>query len=820
MNIATSIHKQIAAPQKCFHCGEDCVDDNIVLEEKDFCCEGCLIVYQLLIDNNLDAYYKLEKTPGSTINKDQNYQQYAYLDLKEAKEQLFDFYENGLAKITFAIPKIHCSSCVYLLENLPKLHHGVQSVMVDFIKREASVTFYESTSEQSPERLTISLRKLVELLVRIGYTPDLSQRKNNNSKRIYSNSNLGFKIGLAGFCFGNIMMLSFPEYFSIDEFALKEYEPFFGGLNLLLSLPVLLYCAQDYFISAWGNLKQRMIGIDVPIVLGIIAFFGRSAYEILSQTGAGYMDSFAGLIFFLLVGKWYQSKTYQALSFERDYTSYFPIATTQIEEDKTEKQVLIQNLEEGAIIKIRNQEIIPADSQLLSANASIDYSFVTGESNAISKLEGDKIFAGGRQLGGSILLKITKKVNQSYFTQLWNQRVFEKEKTVVLSKTVDTISRYFTIAILMIAFSTLTYWLLVDSSLAVMAFSSVLIIACPCALALTAPFTFGNTLRLLGREGLYLKNALTVEQLSGITDIIFDKTGTLTTTNATDISFVGTPLSEDLLLMVQSTVQHSTHPLSQMLFAQFDNNKNLLEVNYYKEYEGKGLEATIQGKILRVGSASFVGLETVSKEVLASQVYICYNNQQLGYFNIKKQYRKDLEKVLLNLGIDFNLHLLSGDNDSEKAQLEHLFKGIDNMRFYQAPIDKLNYVKTLQEEGKKVLMVGDGLNDAGALQQAEVGIAISNDVYSFSPASDGILDAKKFEFLDRYIAISKASLKIVKASFKLSLMYNSFGLYFAVQALLTPLIAAVLMPMSSITIISFVTLASTLTVRHYINKVE
>ncbi|WP_407655355.1 heavy metal translocating P-type ATPase [Aureispira anguillae] len=554
-----------------------------------------------------------------------------------------------------------------------------------------------------------------------------------------------------------------------------------------------------------------MLGIDIPIVLGIIALFGRSTYEIFTQTGAGYMDSFAGLIFFLLIGKWYQSKTYQSLSFERDYTSYFPIATTRVQSNGEEEQVLIQKLQKEDVIKIRNQEIIPADSVLLSDKAAIDYSFVSGESDCITKVDGDKIYAGGRQMGEAILLKITKEVNQSYFTQLWNQHVFKEEKALLLSKTVQAISRYFTVGILTIALATLGYWLWADSTLALMAFSSVLIIACPCALALSAPFAFGNILRLFGKDGLFLKNALTVEQLADVTDIIFDKTGTLTTNNTANIQFIGANLTKATYHKIQALAENSTHPLSQMLsgyiqkLPHFEAGKTL-EVSDFEEINGQGIAAWVDGQYIKMGSANFVGIGTSDSGHTATQVHICVDGNDLGYFNIEKQYRTDLDQVLNSLSQKFDLHLLSGDNDADRSYLEQFFQQKDRLHFQQKPLDKLNYVKELQTAGRKILMVGDGLNDAGALRQADVGIAISNDVHSFSPASDGILDAQKFGALSHYLFVAKKSLWVVKASFILSLLYNGVGLFFAVQGLLTPLIAAILMPLSSISVVIFATI--------------
>lgn len=789
----------------CYHCGENCETEIIVIEDKYFCCDGCRLVYELLSEHNLDAYYQLEKQPGNSIKTSTKKAEYAYLDLPEVQETLLDFREKDCAKITIAIPSIHCSSCVYLLENLPRLNAGAKAVMVDFIKREAVITFDEQV---------LSLRALIELLDQLGYAPDLS-KKGSNQLADKRNKTLAFKIGLAGFCFGNIMLLSFPEYFILKEGDLAEYQLFFGVLNFFLALPVLLYCAQDYFIGVKASWQQKMIGIDVPIVMGLIALFGRSTYEIFTQTGAGYMDSFAGLVFFLLIGKWYQSKTYQSLAFERDYTAYFPMATTRVSENGEEEQTMIEQLQKGDVIKIRSQEIIPADSILLSDHASIDYSFVSGESDVIVKTNGDKIYAGGRQLKEAILLKITKAVNQSYFTRLWNQPIFQEKKETLFSQTIQSVSRFFTLGILSIALITLGYWLWVDSAVALIAFSSVLIIACPCALALSAPFAFGNVLRLFGRDGLFLKNALVVEQLAGVTDIIFDKTGTLTTNKTTNIQFVGGGLGKQDYAIMQALVQNSTHPLSQMISNYIQQLvthpvREQLQVIGFKETSGKGIEGWIAGKHVKIGSASFVGLTAIKDKALTSYVYVCYDNKNLGCFTIQKKYREGIKAVLKNLEKDYYLHLLSGDNASDKLYLEQFFAQENSLHFGQAPLDKFDYVRSLQREGRKVLMIGDGLNDAGALRQADVGIAISNDVHSFSPASDGILDAKQFNLLNHYLNVSQKSLWVIKASVLLSLLYNTVGLFFAVQGLLTPLIAAILMPLSSISVVIFTTVLTSL----------
>ena len=467
---------------KCIHCGEDCGANPVVWAGMNFCCNGCKTVFQLLNDNKLYKYYDIEETPGIKVDQPDYGSKYAYLDNEEIKSQLLDFTEGEISKVTLYVPGIHCSSCIWLLENLYTLNKSVVNSSVNFVKKKVYITFKQSA---------LSLRQLVELLVSIHYIPLITL--DNLDKKSDSNANktLLYKIGVAGFAFGNTMLFSFPEYIPGKELLSADFKLAFGWLNIIIALPVFLYSASDYMLSAYKNLVKKIMNIDLPISIGIITIFFESMYEILSRTGSGYMDSLTGLVFFLLVGKWYQSKTYQALSFERDYKSYFPVAVTKINQEK-EESIPLKNIQVKDRILVRNQELIPADSVLMKGEASIDYSFVTGEATPVRKEIGEELFAGGRQMGHAIELDVIKEVNQSHLTQLWNQESNETSATLNLQDLIDRVSKYFTIVVLSISMIAGIYWLWMDSSLAIFAFTSVLIVACPCALALSIPFSFGN----------------------------------------------------------------------------------------------------------------------------------------------------------------------------------------------------------------------------------------------------------------------------------------------------------------------------------------
>ncbi len=514
-----------------------------------FCCNGCKTVYQLLNESKLFKYYDLEQNPGIKEETTGFGNKYEFLDKEEIRDKLISFSEGGISKVKFFVPVIHCASCIWLLEKLHVLHPGIKHSFVNFSRKEVDITFDESS---------ITLRQVVELLSSIHYIPDLSLSLSNKNEDSPSYKKLLYKIGVAGFVFINVMTYSLPAYFNGEPLE-SNLQSLFSLLSYILVIPVVFYSGSDYFVSSVKSILKKNISIDLPIALGITVLFLVSSYEILFAGGSGYCDSLSGLIFFLLVGKWYQGKTYKALSFDRNYKSYFPIAVTKINK-QIEESVLLEQIVAGDELIIRNKELIPADCVLLEGTGQIDYSFVTGESNPVMKKEGEFIYAGGRQLGGLVHIRVEKEVSQSHLTKLWNQdRTYQKPSDSLKSLS-DTISKYFTLVIITIAVLGFAWWMVKgDPRTAIFVFTAVLIVACPCALALSIPFTFGNTMRVFGKNGLYIKNTSVIERLSHIDTVVFDKTGTLTRPNENSITWSGRALSEEEKNGVYSLARQSTH---------------------------------------------------------------------------------------------------------------------------------------------------------------------------------------------------------------------------------------------------------------------
>jgi Cu+-exporting ATPase len=745
------------------------------------------MVYELLNKKGLCTYYNLSVTPGITQQNKVRENKFAFLQDNNIAASLISFKDEQQTNVCFYLPQIHCSSCLWLLEHLYNLDENIISSTVNFERKEVDIIFNHKK---------ISLQKVAELLTTTGYEPYISL-SNLHQKKISISKSKIYKLGVAGFCFANIMLLSFPEYFGIDT---KEYDLLllFRYANVLLSLPVFFYAGSEFYMSAYKSLKHGFLNIDAPIVISVLITFIRSLYEVFSGSGIGYFDSMSGIIFFMLVGRVLQDKTYQQLSFDRDYTAYFPIAVTSIK-NKVETIISLPEIHLNDTLIIHQQELIPADGIITKGKALIDYSFVTGESIPVEKEMGEIIYAGGKHLGNNIEILVIKEVAQSYLTKLWNKDEFKKPGTNNEQSFVHLLSKYFTLFVFFIALITGIYWSAYDISKLWNAVTAVLIVACPCALLLSNTFTNGKILSILSKNNLFIKNANTIENIAAVDTIVFDKTGTLTSAHNEHILYVGHSLTISQKECIAALANQSTHPMSKAIvqWLNIDSNKKNIA---FKEYMGKGIEALIENNLYKIGSKTFITgkKETDEKNTVT---YVSSGENIIGKFIFKNQYRKHIQLLLEKLNQQYTLAVLSGDNNGEQKFLRKLLGTHATILFNQKPIDKLTTIRSLQNKGKRVMMIGDGLNDAGALKQANVGIAITENSNNFTPASDGILEATQLANLFKFIQLCKANKKIVISAFIISILYNITGIYFATQGLLQPIIAAILMPCSSITIL-------------------
>lgn len=776
---------------ECAHCHQPVAeavpsDDG----QKTYCCYGCKVVDELLNEK------------GSLISKGSlNLQKYTYLDEPKIRKSLLDFEDGSYASASIHLPQIHCSSCIYLLENLSDVEEGILEVKVNFGKKQAQIGFRTDL---------LQLSQLAALLDHIGYPPDFQTKLGGQKKR---KNLLLIQLGIAGFFFGNTMLLALPEYLHGSLTEDPELQVFFRYLMMAFSLPVVVFSGRDYFLNALKSLRAGILSIDLPIALGISVLFGRSVYEVLSGIGAGYFDSLNGLIFFLLIGKWYQQKTYENFTFDRDFRSFIPLAANLLLKNGKEKPVAVDDLSEGDLIVVRQGEVLPADAILASREAQVDYSYITGESIPVSKIKGETVFAGARIKGQAAQLQVTAGVDHSYLSSLWEKEAFRDNQRKKSRAFTDRVSQYFTPVIILIALGAAGAWSVVDISKAVTVFTAVLIVACPCALALAEPFASGSMMRWFGRHGFFLKNAEVLNRLHHIDHIVFDKTGTLTRQDDIRVSWHGDMLAFADKLAIASIAKNAQHPLARPLLEtlKIAEAEAARAVNFL-EASGEGVAAEVNGIYYRMGKASYLELE--KDKASTTSVYLEKDGKVLGYFGFYQQTREDTTKVLEGLKKDYKISLLSGDNEAERQRFAGIFGKQAELKFKQSPHQKLEYLNGLQARGQKVLMIGDGLNDAGALQQSDVGISLCEKNVNFFPASDALLMADSFGKLADFIRLSHANRRVVYYAFALSFAYNLAGLGFAVAGVLSPLVCAILMPISSVSVVIFTTLLN----RYYCRK--
>ena len=732
-------------------------------------------------------------------------EKYAYLDEAKIQDALLDFKEGDYARITLRLPQIHCSSCIYLLENLSEIEEGIQQVQVNFGKKEASIAFRSDK---------VKLSMLAALLDYIHYPPDFQSSSKDQKKGKRKRNQLILQLGVAGFFFGNTMLLAIPDYLGGSLALNPELQVFFRFLMFGFSLPVLFYSAQDYYLNALKSLRAGFLSIDFPIALGATVLFLRSSYEIFAGIGNGYFDSLTGLIFFLLVGKWYQEKTYANFSFDRDFRSFMPLAAHLLLPKGKEKALPIDDLEKDDLIKVYHGEVLPADGYLQTGNAALDYSYITGESLPVAKQQQELVYAGGRVQGNPIVLKVSQKPDRSYLASLWKNQVFNQSDTAAPRRLSDSVSQYFTPIIILIALGAGAYWLRHDLGKAVQVFTAVLIVACPCALALAEPFANGSLMRWFGRRGLYLKSSAVVSRLQAITQLVFDKTGTLTQAQNIEVRWQGAPLAGEEKQQLAGLLQSSQHPLAQAVQQHYLKNIKPGVPDDFKEYAGQGVEGHFGHSTVAFGSASWLGVAPPKGQVTRS--YLSVNDTVRGYFQFSQKPRPALARLMKDLRQEHALSLLSGDTRQSEGQFKKLMGIAAHLVFEAKPQDKLEYVQALQQEGGKVLMLGDGLNDAGALKQSDVGISLCEKNVNYFPASHALMMADALPQLAAFLKLSRLNRKVITAAFGISFLYNIVGISFAASGLLSPLVAAILMPISSVTIVVFTTLANGWLCRRYL----
>ena len=758
----------------CVHCGNECDIAPILFDEMPFCCNGCMQAYQLI-------HYAIscapeEKTQPLQFKTKANWEE---LNLSELRKQFIQYEDKQRVVVVFRLPQMHCSSCVYVLEHLNRLNPKIQSTTVNFSEKTIRAVFDAD----------LPLSEFAATLDLVGYAPFLLKEieedhvtQNHRKHRIKA-------LVISGFCFGNIMLFSLPEYFNLDIQSDTSFVHFFRWAALIFSLPVFLYGSREFYRNAWAGIRGKYMHIDVPLVLSLMVAYGRSLYEVISESGSGYFDSYTGIVFFMLVGRQFQDVKTDRLGLFTNFKSFFPISVKRKSGSKLET-IALSEIKPGDEIQIHTEEIIPFDGELLSVDTSLDYSFVTGESRWVEVLQNEMVFSGARNMGPAILLRVEKTIDQSQLGSLWNNQAKQNESIEKLSFT-HRVAKWFTLVLILLSVAAFLYWIPFSTQRAFQALTTALIVACPCALLLSHTFATGNASRVVSELGIWVKNGFVWDQLAKIRQIYFDKTGTLTNTQRPQVSWTGSELSSVEIQIVSMLCSQSIHPVSQVIYHHL-NIHDMLFMEGIKEIPGQGIVGRFQNETFEL-----------KKSDHGTGFY--KNNHLLGEFQITFALREGIKESLKSLETQYQLGMLTGDNNKDQQRISNLFHNTSALHYAVSPIEKKALIKKANKESGTAYF-GDGLNDTGALNEALVGFSVRDAHERFTPAADVLFPGNRMNQVHQFFAFSKRVKQVIQLSFIFSLVYNFIGLSFALTGTLSPLIAAILMPVSTITIILITTI--------------
>lgn len=768
----------------CLHCGEDTKS-----QSEEFCCLGCAAAYKIVNKFGFENYYKLRQIDPTTRKIKPEIAE--EIDIAE----FITHEKDGSNSVSLMVQGLHCAACVWLIESILKKQANVIKARINLSKK----TLY--LQWQGDEK---SGNDLVHLIHEIGYKllPFDAEILNSADKK-YSDSILR-ALAVAGFGVGNVMLFSFSLWFSDIAEMGKESRNLFHFFSSLIALPIIVFSARPFFSSAWRSIKQGYPNMDLAISIAIFLACAVSMLETFRGATHVYFDSAIMLIFFLLIGRYLDLKARKkAFAIASEFT-LLAASFGRIEEDEKIKILPIKQLRPGMILSVALGEKIAADGIIIEGESEIDTSLISGETLPKKVVKGSEVFAGMINLGAPLKIKITKSASNSLLAEIIHLSEEAESKKNHYIRLSDYLSKFYTPAVHILAFATFIFWLKSGWENALMNATAVLIITCPCALALAVPIVQTIVISNFIRRGILLKSGEALEKLREIDVVVFDKTGSLTigSPRLLDIRMAEKVLSESeknhYLKLAASLASKSRHPISRAISASYDGNLESLPIH---EYQGLGLEATFENKSLKLGRKNFCGIKNNFQ--IAENLLTCFakfgEDELIFLFeDALKEDAKTTIDALKKLGK--KIILLSGDaenpvkNIAEKLQISQFY-------FEQTPVSKVQFLEKLKAENKKFIMVGDGVNDAPSLASAHVSISFSKASDISQNIADVVICGQKLMPIIELINSATKAISLMKQNLLIALVYNLIAVPFAMSGQVVPLIAAIAMSSSSLLVL-------------------
>lgn len=741
-----------ASIQYCQFCG-------LPSDGKSFCCEACELLSQ--------------KIPSLALSTAQEFQ---YLDSAEFK----DLYrqESEEYNYLFHAEGLHCSSCVHLLEKMPEFYEDLEKVRVNFGQSTVAVQLKE----------TGSLAKTAHLIKELGYAPSLISAKDNLAEK-YKSENRKFlnRIAIAGFCAGNTMLFVVPVYAGLAG----GWATVFNWLSFLLFLPILLYSALPFYQGAWSSLKYQHVSADLPIVLALWSGFLFSTYNLISSGGPIYFDSTASFLFLILSARYLLKRVQQNYLAPARAVSLFKNESYKLAD--SDRYLPWNKVVPGQELILSRLQSIPADSELVSPEASLDMSLFNGESLPRNFTRGMKIFAGSKILNTEARIRVLQSFESSKLGELFNkldQNAYLKSHFGALS---DRLAQKLIVTVFATALLFFIFYYHVNAVDAFNRSLALIVLACPCALAFGTPLALGLALKKAQQLGILIKNSDSLEKILTVQNIFFDKTGTLTEGHLGLAHSAPQVIPQELINKILALENHSIHPVAFALRKAWKSSATCKAENF-EEIFGQGVRGTIDDDVFEIRALS----DTTHDSELAVEVFKNGITQCRLYFN--DELRKNAPQLVQNLK-DRGLHcfILSGDKNSRVRDVAKTC-GINECDAFGElfPEDKLAHL----QHSSKTCMIGDGANDALSLQRADVGIAVKGSLDISLQSADVYFTRSGLESLLNLFELAQQARQVLVRNLTLSLIYNLVGAVLALAGFINPMMAAILMPISSLLIIA------------------
>ncbi|WP_223670857.1 heavy metal translocating P-type ATPase [Kangiella shandongensis] len=787
----------------CYHCGLPIPDDyikslRVLGEERFFCCEGCYAVADMIVSSELDDYYKFRtETADRPDNVKQLESELAAYDQQQVQEDyLLDITSETEKSVLLFSEQIRCSACAWLIERRLNKLSGVSSLQVN-------VTSQIIHLKWNPE--TIALSRILKELHSLGYSATPYKPEETVIQQKVAQKGWLKRLGMAGLGMMQVMMFAVALYLGAFNGMAQEYQGLIRWVSFLIATPVLFYSGYPFYSSGLASLRNKQLNMDVPITLALFIAYGTSIWALFSAGGEVYFDSVTMFVFFLLIGRYIEFRVRQQIS-ERIYkgSARKPNYAEQYDAKTGDTTpIAVKAIQDGDLLLVRAGKSVTVDGELVSEQAELNVSMLNGEFLPSKVRHGQSVLAGSVNNHQPFVMRARISEQGSYWQKLLRLQeaaLLDKPKIGLLA---DKVARYFVATILLIATGVAFYWLNAGSEDALGITLSVLVVSCPCALSLATPIAMTCGTLAYNQRNILIKGQSFLQASSEITDIVFDKTGTLTqgVLSVDDIETFGSFKKEKALQIIAALEAQSEHPIGQA-FKSFETSQCLATNVHFFPF--KGVTGEVEQTIYTFGNADCIqGVEEsyIEKRSDLDALWLLQEQRPVAKVTLNDTLRESAFDVCAKLKVQgYRLHLLSGDPSSQVGEVSRQLQ-LDQWKNNAQPEDKFEYVKTLQAQGSKVLMVGDGVNDAPVMSVANASMAMADAADITRVSADCYLLSDKLADIDFALAKSKHTQRIIKQNLLWALLYNATMIPVAAMGYIPPYLAALGMSFSSVVVV-------------------